>query len=240
MMKQMTKNACALAVLAATTLGSMPAMASSVDVGVRGSIAPVSCVPTLSGGGAINYGTITADSLAAGDEYTVLPQKVLTLNIACSSPIKVGMQIVNGRLNTHPTGNDLAHGAVPAPPGVKLHSGFVSLATAGLGLDGTRRIGGYSVNLLNPVADGVAVRNAHSLEGIAGWGTSTNGLMFSPHEFRPFTRSWTAATGTVEPLAIENLTTGLQVHAFLNKATELDLAKPVRLDGMATLELIYL
>jgi hypothetical protein len=43
-----------------------------------------------------------------------------------------------------------------------------------------------------------------------------------------------------EPDAIKNVTIDLKVQAYINKASELDLTKPVILDGLTTLELIYL
>ncbi|MNW06548.1 hypothetical protein D3C71_2029760 [compost metagenome] len=51
--------------------------------------------------------------------------------------------------------------------------------------------------------------------------------------------SW-AATGTLTPVAFKTLATTLEVQAFINKASELDITKPIQLDGLATLELIYL
>ena len=43
-----------------------------------------------------------------------------------------------------------------------------------------------------------------------------------------------------EPAAFKNLTINLTVQAYINKASELDLTKPVILDGLSTIELVYL
>ena len=69
MMKNMMKTACAIAVLAA----SANVMAESVDLVVKGTIAPIACKANLAGGGVIDYGVISPESLKA-DAFTNLPQ----------------------------------------------------------------------------------------------------------------------------------------------------------------------
>lgn len=51
--------------------------------------------------------------------------------------------------------------------------------------------------------------------------------------------SW-AASGTLLPTALKNLASTLSVQAYINKASALDMTKPVKLDGLATIEVVYL
>ncbi len=51
--------------------------------------------------------------------------------------------------------------------------------------------------------------------------------------------SW-AATGTTTPVAFTNLSGKLGVQAYLNQRSAFDLTNTVQLDGLSTLELVYL
>jgi hypothetical protein len=59
---------------------------ASPEVGIAGRIAPVnSCVPTLSNGN-LDYGVIKASELDR-DGPTFLPEKILTVTVACQAPV---------------------------------------------------------------------------------------------------------------------------------------------------------
>ncbi|HCJ7369198.1 TPA: DUF1120 domain-containing protein [Enterobacter hormaechei subsp. xiangfangensis] len=231
----MQQSVCALAVLAATTL---PAMAESVDVRVIGTITPAACTPTLSGGGTIDYGAINPTTLSAAD-YTVLEEKQIDFAITCDAPAKVALKAINGRPNTTAgvTENAIS-GSATAPSGVNLF-GVANVGTVGLGLDGVDKVGGYSIRLAGGTvtADGVAVDSIQA-NGNTTWLTANGlGTLFTPNSVR--LSSW-AAAGTLVPVAFTNLAGKLGVQAYLNKASELDLTKPVALDGLTTIELVYL
>jgi len=213
--------------------------ADSVDLKVIGTITPVACTPTLSGGGTVDYGTIKADTLKA-DDYTVLPIKSLDFSITCDGNAKVAVQAVNGRLGTTVGGTE-TNGAAIIPAGISLFgkdSTTTVIAAFGLGLDGTKKIGGYSVRLplAGSKADGVVVDNIYRLGSNGTWTKADTGLLVTntKPQISP------AATGTLIPLAFKTLASTVEVQAFINKASELDITKPIHLDGLATLELIYL
>lgn len=239
MIKQMQKAACALAVLSATAL---PAMAESVDVRVIGTIAPTACTPTLSGGGTIDYGSINPDTLSATD-FTVLDEKQLTMTITCDAPAKIAVQSYNKRPNTLAGATELTgDNSAPAPAGVLLFN-TVSIPVVGLGLDGDAKIGGYGIRVVTDtaLADTVAVTNIQTSDKtFASWGNKAlnAGSLYYAKTVPIFT-SW-APTGTTSPVAFKTLTATLGIQAYINKTSELDLTKPVRLDGLTTIELIYL
>ncbi|CAI1573992.1 DUF1120 domain-containing protein [Serratia proteamaculans] len=226
--------------LAATTLFSATSAfaVDSVELKVIGTILPVACTPTLSGGGSIDYGDMKASSLAQ-DDYTVLDEKTLDFSITCDGKAKVAMKVVNGRLNTlaGATENPLS-GAGKIPTGVTLTTGD---AAYGLGLAGSAKIGGYGIAIGTPTADGTAVDSIYKSAdaSVTTWtkGAAKSSLTTSTDELT--LTSW-ATSGTLVPVALRALAGKLSVQAYINKASALDMTKPTKLDGLATLELVYL
>ncbi|CAI1827695.1 DUF1120 domain-containing protein [Serratia quinivorans] len=214
--------------------------ADSVDLKVIGTITPVACIPTLSGGGTVDYGTIKSDTLKA-DDYTMLPIKSLDFSITCDGNAKVAVRAFSGRLGTAVGTAEAPNGAAKPPVGVTLFgkdSATSTLRAFGLGLDGTKKIGGYSMRLqlVGSKADGVVVDNIYRYGPTGTWAKVANGILVTLED----TQISPAATGTLTPLAFKTLASSLDVQAFINKASELDITKPIHLDGLATLELIYL
>ncbi|WP_237391284.1 DUF1120 domain-containing protein [Dryocola clanedunensis] len=231
MFKVMQKSACALAVLAVTATSAMAT--ESVDVKVIGTVTPGACTPTISGGGVVDFGTIRANTLSA-DAYTVLSEKTLTFGISCSAPAKVAIKAVNDRPNTLAGATEGAGGAGRRPSGID-----ISAANAvGLGLDGTSKIGGYSVRVLTStvLADNAAVDTIYRNSAI-NWDIDVDGDIYDTTSVRNV--SW-AEKGAVVPMAFTTLTGDIAVKPYLNKASELDLTHDIQLDGLTTIELVYL
>ncbi|MEG5569403.1 DUF1120 domain-containing protein [Enterobacter bugandensis] len=229
----MQKSVLALAVLATA---SLPALAESVDVRVTGTITPVACTPTIAGGGTIDYGTIDPASISDTD-YTVLPEKQVDFSIACDAPAKIAIKAINGRPGTLAGATEsVSGGAAP----VNLF-GAINQGAFGLGLDGTDKIGGYGIRIAQGTvqADGTAVDNILRNTPTAAWisvGTGVGSLINASNVRHV---SW-AASGSLDPIAFTNMTGKLGVQAYINKGSELDLTKPVTLDGLTTIELVYI
>ncbi|MNN00452.1 hypothetical protein D3C81_1130430 [compost metagenome] len=215
--------------------------ADSVDLKVIGTITPVACTPTLSGGGTVDYGTIKADTLKA-DDYTVLPLKSLDFSITCDGNAKVAVKAFSGRLGSTVGDAEATNGAATIPAGITifgLDTNIANVGAFGLGLDGTNKIGGYALALGNAdtKADGVVVDIISRPGPTGAWVKTTNGTWLASKSFREIS---SAAAGTLTPVAFKTLASTVRVQAYLNKASELDITKPIQLDGLATLELIYL
>lgn len=234
MIKKMQKTICALAVM---TSFSLPALAADgVEIKVIGTIAPAACTPTVAGGGVIDYGTIASNSLSSTD-YTVLPVKSVDLNVVCSAPSKVALKSVSSRLNSvagASSENSIGAGYVP-------NVGTLSSQKVGLGLTtGGAKIGGYSVVVDEILVDGVSADSVLFSDdnGIA-W-TKTTGLSFPLfNSLAPAHRLLTVSNGTV-PESFTTLSTKVKVEGYLNKADEIDLNSPIDLDGLSTIELVYM
>jgi len=215
--------------------------ADSVDVRVVGTIVPAACTPSFPSGAVVDYGTIKASSLNQ-TSYTVLNEKAVEFAITCEAPTKVSLRAINGRPNTTADSNDTSYGFAPMPVGITLLGKTFPSGTAGLGLDGATRIGGYAMMINNSsfTADGVAVNAIRRpfANAPTTWAAS-DGTLFSisPSDVTPV--SW-AAAGQLTPVAFTALTGQLRVQGFLNKVSALDVSKPIHLDGLTTLEVNYL
>ncbi|HGM4923499.1 TPA: DUF1120 domain-containing protein [Serratia marcescens] len=232
MMNAVKKTACALAVLATSTA----VMAESIDVKVIGTITPTACKPTLTGGGSIDYGTINPNTLKK-DEFTILAEKQIDFAITCDAPAKVAITAKSGRGNSAVNKNGKL--TEITDDGYALFNDR-NVAAVGLGLDGTKGVGGYGLRLQPGTmqADGKNVDSIQSNGNTTSWVKSEFGSLFNTLRYQRYV-SW-AATGTLTPIAFTTLSGKLGAQAYINKASELDLTKPVKLDGLTTLELVYL
>lgn len=230
MMNKMMKTACALAVLAA----SANVMAESIELKVIGTITPPACKPMLAGSGTVDFGTIAPASLSK-DNYTVLADKETTLNIVCDAPAKVAIKAVSGRKNT--TLSDGAEGTNGAAKPLVSLGQSADFGVAGLGMDGDKKIGAYGVVVSDVVVDGVNGRPIKSEDKQTWSDSNANGLYQASGNDNFIT--WSNGTD-VAPLSFENMNAKLTVKTYLNKSSELDLTKPVNLDGLTTIELVYL
>ncbi|SRR5471030_1645223 len=227
MLNKTQKTLCALAVITAT-MGSAMA-ANSVDVRVIGTITPAACTPTVSGGGVVDYGVIKASALSA-DAYTVLPVRQLDFSVACDARIKAGWTVTNDRPGSVAGSTEEGSGYAESPVPLTV-AGFV----AGLGLDGSTPIGGYAMSMSSATADGATV-DTIGRSG-ATWLQNTASVMFTSW---PGIVHTAATTGTVVPVAFSNFSAKLNVQAYINKASALDLSKQILLDGQNTIEIVYL
>ncbi|MDR0805543.1 MAG: DUF1120 domain-containing protein [Enterobacteriaceae bacterium] len=243
MMNKMKTTVCALAVLAAS---SSAAFAESVDVIVTGTITPSACTPAISGGGVIDYGAIAPSTLNPTN-YTVLAEKTLAFSIVCDAPAKVAIQTRSSRPGSIAggiAGLGSGIGVEQLPSGVVLF-GYTSIYGVGLGfdVDGTTKIGGYGMRIKpnSVLVDDVAATQLFSnnfYSSTSSWTVATSGTLFNTG-VHPRVITW-ADTGTTVPKAFTTMTGTLGVQAYINYISELDLTHPIVLDGLSTIELVYL
>ncbi len=226
------KSAVALALLGG--FAGQALAAASVNLEVTGTITPVACAVSLGGGGVIDYGVIPPDSLSATD-YTTLEVKDTPFQITCDSPVQVGVTAKTLRPGSVAGGTEWGNGLAAAP--VSLFGG-ANMSAAGLGLNGTEKIGGYAIAFprTGVTLDGAPADTIYK-SNTGPWKASLSGAIFATSEERTYT--W-ANPGTLvpEPFAVMGGT--LSVQAYINKKSELTVTAPIRLDGMASIELVYL
>lgn len=228
-------NLIALALMAAFSTQSM---AASIDVKVIGTIAPVACTPTLSGGGTVDYGKIST-SLLSSTTYSLLEEKKIDFAITCEAPVKMAVKAINGRPTTIAGAVEGASGFGNAPV-----SGFFGTTTsgttsvAGLGLASEKKIGGYALRI-DPTSVTTDEAKADLITSTSNnaWTKSTLGSLVSTAS--TIQTTW-AKVGTATPVAFTTMSGKLGVQAYINKLSELDLTADITLDGLTTLELVYL
>lgn len=209
-------------ILLPMALGLIPqAMAaSSVDLSVKGLIAPVACTPVLSGGGLIDFGKISQQdlNLATG---TRLPLKYLTLTVSCNGASRYTLRMRDNRDGTAHVNSEIYYG---------------------LGLDSSgNKVGVYSVSVdpKQTVADALPqIYGTESTTGGAAWRTSNrNPIDIGANSLLGFTDSEGSTAG---PSAIQTLTSTLKLEAVINAKQNLDLSTDIPIDGSGTLEVVYL
>jgi len=228
----MKKLSLGIAMLAITSTSAWAA--TSADLAVAGTIAPIACTPTFSAGGKIDYGTIATADVSLAD-YTTLAAKQLELAITCAAPAKIAFRIVAGRPGTvvasGPENGGFAVAPVPLVGAVPQSS-----AATGLGLDGKgNKIGGMAMDIKpgNTTVDGAT--NFDLIVGRPGAYKKKP----QTEALRPDTYTVAKET-TLNPEAFTTLVSQMDVQAYINKGSELDLTGAISLDGLVTFELNYL
>lgn len=200
--------------------------AQAADLRVKGTIAPASCSFTITNA-VIDYGRIDPNSLSA-TSYTKLGAKSTPYAIKCGSHVKtkVGIKAVDNRASTK----------IPNLMISQFGANYTDRYQYGLGNTAkAQKIGGYVLHLRNSVADGRAVRVMGSNNNGGAWvPTSTEAVGNAATDLT----SW--HTGNFVPFPVNTVSGNLEVHAVINKTSELDLNSQINLDGQATLELRYL
>lgn len=209
---KLTLNATVTALL--LTSSAVAVAASTIDLTVKGVITPNACEPSLSGNGVVDYGKISAKDLNLTTD-TDLPRTTLQLQIACE-----------GKTLYTVKGTDNRAGSAPYP--------FLY----GLGqINGTQKLGGYGVLLHDAVADGVATTPLQSTDNGTTWMDMLEDSNIGPLHLAGF---GDRSTGIWLPIPIQQLTTNLEVNAYIARADSLDLSDEHLIDGSATFEVKYL
>ncbi|WP_395480148.1 DUF1120 domain-containing protein [Candidatus Curculioniphilus buchneri] len=209
-------------------------LAHNVDVKVIGTITPSSCKITLTNGGIVDYGVISPTSLNK-DTLTQLPDKQLDFAITCDAPTRVAIRAMNGRPNTAAGSTEIGSYGTIAPEGINRENGHY---VVGLGLDGNKKIGGYSLSIKNLMVDGNSIEFIEKKDSESFWIKKEDGntSLFKKY---PFLMSWTK-NSSINPMAFTVLSGTFNIQAYINQISEFNLTKPINLDGLTILELIYL
>lgn len=187
--------------------------ASTVELTVKGLITPTACTPSLSAGGVIDHGKISAKDLNP-TTWTQLPNATLQMSVNCDAKTLFAIQGTDNRAASSTSPNDY-----------------------GLGLiNNTQKIGSFSLEFQRPIADGAAIYPILSMNGGLTW-VNNEDAGTAPQQLLGFRDS---STGQLGPIPIQDVITDLLVRTQIVRADGLDLSNEVTLDGSATLEVKYL
>ncbi|MGY2253836.1 DUF1120 domain-containing protein [Pseudomonas reactans] len=197
-----------------------PASGRSRELSLQARFAPAACVPSLSSNGIVNFGKLSASDLNH-DNHTPLPERPLSLTVNCDGPAPFALVMHDNRDGSA--------------------TGGLDETAYGLGLDDRgQKIGRYYL-LVDPTqatADNLPqLYRTDSTTGGTAWSSaSANPLPLGARSLLGFTAT---AGSTDGPHALKTLHAQLHLKTFIAPLNTLDLSSEVRLDGSATLEIIY-
>ncbi|TVT81292.1 DUF1120 domain-containing protein [Pseudomonas sp. H3(2019)] len=184
--------------------------ASSTDLTVKGTITPVACTPTLSNGGVIDNGKISARDLDPV-RSTQLKTYPLQLTVTCDAPIVFALKSIDNKAGTGST-----------------------ISYFGLGLtDAGEKLGFVYVTTKYASADGQEVQPIMSDDSGTSW---ERARYIDPSVL---VAVGTTADNSI-PIAVKDLSMDLEVITFIARADSLTLTDEVTMDGSATFEMKYL
>ncbi|CAO96698.1 Conserved hypothetical protein (DUF1120) [Erwinia tasmaniensis Et1/99] len=203
---------------------------------VIGTIKPSACTPVISNGGNIDYGIISTATLST-DSLTQLENKQLTFSITCDAPTRLALKTINGRPGTAADARGDEDGPFGGftPMGISVENGK---AVVGLGKSRDKKIGGYNIMMDRIYADDNPVNYLHKL--LSSGSSSWDKMLYLPFYLKEEALiSWSKPSGNT-PVIFTNMTGTINVRAYINKTSELDISQPITLDGQTTIELVYL
>jgi type 1 fimbria pilin len=209
----MNKKLSLLAAALLVTAASSASAASSTDLTVTGLITPSACTPSLSAGGIVDHGKISAKDLNQSS-HTRLPRATLQMTVNCDAQTAYAVRGIDNRESSSP-----------------------NMGSYGLGLiNNIQKIGHYDLMFLNASADGSTTEPLESYDEGKTW-IDSDGAMWQRRHLAGFGDK---SSGVWYPKMIKDLTTDLIVETFIAPASGLDLTDEVKLDGSATLQIEYL
>jgi hypothetical protein len=224
--------AAAAAMLMAATVTTHAA--ETADLAVTGMIRPSACNATLSGGGTVNFGTISAQTLSS-TAGTALPEQNVTLTINCDAPTTVGITTSYNRAGT-------VNAAARAAAATASSASNAPMHYFGLGSSGGRTIGAYTLRFgaaqnAAATADGGAVRTLESGNRTTWTATTTSGTVVNDNTY---TTSW-GAPNTTTPSAYSTIVQPYVLYTAIAPTSQLpEQTGPVDLDGLLTFSIVYL
>lgn len=223
-----------VATAVAMTLSAAAHAADSTAVlKLTGTLTNEPCMPSLSGGGTVDFGTKNIDELSA-TETNQLGSKDLTLTIVCAAPTKMGWAITDNRSDTKKSMS--VKGGWQAD-----ESAFGSNVLFGVGKTaGGVNMGAYSVSMdtTNSTADGVIKPVIYGTDvGEDG----TQWLLFDDFDFANSGGSqvYTVSDGA-SPIAFTTAVFPLRISLAVQPTDTLAISEETPIDGQATLTMYYL
>ncbi|WP_438867680.1 DUF1120 domain-containing protein [Pseudomonas sp. L1(2025)] len=186
--------------------------ASIVDLTVTGRITPDACHIELTEEGGIDHGKIPSHSLKP-NEFTLLPSRILGLNVFCARPMLFALVGVDNRAES------------------SLEPEFLYGLGSNIHAPG-ERLGYVALSYRNALGDAQPMQVLASTDSGETW-------LQQPHAYPRYYMAF-ALAGDRQPDFISQLNAELQVDTAVNSSQYLTLDQEVPLDGSIVLDLRYL
>ena len=200
-----------LATVLLLTNATVAFTASFVEITVTGRLTPDACHVRLSDEGTVDHGKIPAHTLNAS-EFTVLPSRVLELNVQCTRPMLFALVGIDNRAES-----SLGPGLYSLGRNIHMPA---------------ERLGSVALSYRNPLGDALPMQALASSDNGETWAPDPN----AP----PRTYLGLAPPGDRQPDFIGQLSAQLKIDTTINFAQYLTLNQEVPLDGSIVLDLRYL
>jgi type 1 fimbria pilin len=187
--------------------------APSAEVKVIGTLVPPACTFTLDGKNVFDYGQVVP-----ADAEKDLGEKTMPFSIVCEAPTKVAIHPIDQRAGS-------------VKPGM-------GLASFGLGKVNDKNIGQYTLSMTKPVDTSAgALTTVLSKSGPSGPWSKSEKLEAGSMSLT----SWGKGGDPKGTIPIVSLQGELVVSALVYRKAELPpLTEEIKLDGLATLEIVYI
>ncbi|MFJ3368232.1 DUF1120 domain-containing protein [Pseudomonas sp. NPDC086251] len=212
-----------------------PQAAQTVDLTLIGQLVPVACDINLLGGAEVDYNTIPFSALSSTSATPITPSMggsdpIKTMTVICDAPAQFAVKLLDNRASSV---NPVAlTGGLPA--------GTSSAQLFGLGQDGaSTNIGAYIVTAKSTdlSVDGAAGKMIVSSDAGITWVDSTAGQLLNTSTWR---MSWTPVAAAAAPTPVATVSQGLTLSAGIIPTANLNTSNAIPLNGLMTLEVIYL
>ena len=198
--------------------------APTAELKLVGKISPVACSPMFSTGSTIDYGTLPASTLSA-TEPTRLPVHTSQFAVFCGPAVKIVIRVQDERSAT-------------TVSSLETMPGYGSAEKLGLGVaDNGANIGAYSLEYINlAVPQGQQGSPVYSPDAGVTWAPIAAGGLKVDGGLYAMAENASATT----PHAYNSVTLTYKVHALIDKTANLPITDEIKIDGLATFEVIYL
>ncbi|NWA65847.1 DUF1120 domain-containing protein [Pseudomonas reactans] len=192
---------------------ALPAFAASTtDLTVTGLITPSACTPSLSSGGLVEYGKVSAKDLDP-IRTTILADARLEMEILCEGLTAMALKLIDNQQGTS-----------------------INQYNLGLGLTSAQeKIGMVSIRFENPMADNVAVHVSESQDGGQTWAPNNGQAFYALSLHAP-----SNPADMTQPISSTRFTTGLKINAVIARADSLTLTGEEAFRANGTIEVNYL
>ncbi|PNF12388.1 hypothetical protein A6J71_20500 [Enterobacter cancerogenus] len=200
---------------------------------VQGTLTNASCIPALSNGGIVDYGTIRLGELSP-TATNQLGERDASLTITCSSPTKVGWSITDDRTDSvSPNVNVNVLGQMTYPTeGIAMGLGKTTAGVA---------IGNWAlyVAATNVTADGEKATLVKKADAQSAWENATLAPVLNATHHTVMSAILPEATSP-DPMAFTQVVYPLKTSVAIDKTARLGITDDTQLDGQATITLTYL
>ena len=198
-----------------------PASGRSRELRLQARFAPAACTPSLSNGGTVAFGKLSAMDVHHRQE-THLPARPLVVNVSCDAPTAFALRLLDNRQGSATGPADSTH--------------------FGVGLDARgQKIGRYQLTFdpARTTADALTqVYRTDSATSAGPWTSATTGrIAIDAQRYLGFNAS---AGSTHGPAPMQNLSATASLEVVIAPLDTLEVANEVHMDGSATLEVVYL